>query len=216
MTSSCRFAYASEPMRWISENTSEFTSNVAGWPQMETLTQVPPGRVLATAAARTASTPAHSKVTSAPRPSVSSRMASGTSTSVGSRTWSAPAPGAFAFRASAGSTTMTWPAPVARSAVLTTSDDGLVSTHLWDCTAGRFHWYFGVDEVVHILEGEVHVTGDDGRTVILRTGDIGHFALHSHTIWHVPEYVRKFAVHRAPRPVPLPVRAARKLRRLAA
>src|SRR3978361_1019542 len=86
-------------------------------------------------------------------------------------------------------------APVARSAVLTTSDDGLVSTHLWDCTAGRFHWYFGVDEVVHILEGEVHVTGDDGRTVILRTGDIGHFALHSHTIWHVPGALRKVPPH---------------------
>jgi uncharacterized cupin superfamily protein len=106
-------------------------------------------------------------------------------------------------------------APVARSVLLTTSDDGLVSTYIWDCTAGRFHWYFGVDEIVHILDGEVHVTGDDGATVILRTGDVGHFPLHSHAIWHVPEYVRKLAVHRAPKPLPLPLRAARKLRALA-
>jgi uncharacterized cupin superfamily protein len=105
-------------------------------------------------------------------------------------------------------------APVARSVQLTASDDGLVTTHLWDCTAGRFHWYFGVDEIVHILDGEVHVTDDRGETVTLRTGDVGHFALHSHSIWHVPEYVRKLAVHRAPKPVALPVRAFRKLSRM--
>jgi uncharacterized cupin superfamily protein len=105
-------------------------------------------------------------------------------------------------------------APVARSVQLTASDDGLVTTHLWDCTAGRFHWYFGVDEIVHILDGEVHVTDDRGETVTLRTGDVGHFALHSHSIWHVPEYVRKLAVHRAPKPVGLPVRAFRKLSRM--
>jgi uncharacterized protein len=104
-------------------------------------------------------------------------------------------------------------APAARSIQLTASADGLVSTHLWDCTAGRFHWYFGVDEIVHILDGEVHVTGDDGQTVVLKVGDIGHFPLHSHSVWHVPAYVRKLAFHRAPRPVSLPVRAVRKLGR---
>ena len=101
--------------------------------------------------------------------------------------------------------------PVARSTCLTSSADGLVSTHLWDCTAGRFHWTFGVDEIVHILDGEVHVTDDAGATAILQTGDVAHFPLGSHTIWHVPEYVRKLAVHRTPKPRPLPVRAARRL-----
>jgi uncharacterized cupin superfamily protein len=105
--------------------------------------------------------------------------------------------------------------PIARSVQLTASGDELLSTYIWDCTAGRFHWHFGVDEIVHILDGEVHVTGDDGRTVVLQTGDVGHFPLGSHTIWHVPEYVRKLAVHRAPRPAALPVRAARRLKRLA-
>jgi uncharacterized cupin superfamily protein len=106
-------------------------------------------------------------------------------------------------------------APVARSVQLTASEDESVSTYLWDCTAGRFHWHFGVDEIVHILEGEVHVTCDDGRTIVLQTGDVGHFPLHSHAIWHVPEYVRKLAVHRAPQPRPLAVRAVSRLRRLA-
>ena len=104
-------------------------------------------------------------------------------------------------------------APVARSVRLPASADGLVSTHLWDCTAGRFHWSFGVDEIVHILEGEVHVTDDRGQTVTLRAGDVGHFPLHSHSIWHVPDYVCKLAFHRAPKPVALPVRAVRRLAR---
>ena len=68
--------------------------------------------------------PAHSNVTSAPAPSVSSRMASRTSISVGSSTWSAPATVAFALRAAAGSTTMTCPAPVAFSAAAVTSPIG--------------------------------------------------------------------------------------------
>jgi len=105
--------------------------------------------------------------------------------------------------------------PVARTTGLTASDCGTISTCIWDCTAGRFHWHFGVDEVVHILDGEVHVTDDDGRTVVLRAGDVGHFPLGSHSIWHVPEYVRKLAVHRAPKRRPLVLRAAGRLRRLA-
>jgi uncharacterized protein len=107
-------------------------------------------------------------------------------------------------------------APIARSTCLTSSTDGRISTHLWDCTAGRFRWIFGVDEIVHILDGEVHVTDHEGRTATLRTGDVGHFALGSHTVWDVPDYVRKLAVHRTPKPRPLPLRAARRLRTLVA
>jgi uncharacterized cupin superfamily protein len=107
-------------------------------------------------------------------------------------------------------------APMARSVKLTESADARISTHIWDCTAGRFRWSFDVDEIVHILEGEVHVTDEAGRTVTLRAGDVGHFALHSRTVWDVPDYVRKLAFHRAPRPVPLPVRAARRARRMLA
>jgi ethanolamine utilization protein EutQ (cupin superfamily) len=80
-----------------------------------------------------------------------------------------------------------------------------------DCTAGKFHWHFGVDEIVHILEGEVHVTDDAGRTVTLQAGDVGHFALGSHTVWEVPDYVCKLAFHRVPT---LPIRVKRKLRRM--
>lgn len=105
--------------------------------------------------------------------------------------------------------------PVARSTQLTESDCGGLSTHLWDCTAGRFHWYFGVDEIVHIVEGEVRVTDDDGALHVLAAGDVGHFPRGSHSIWHVPQYVRKFAVHRSPYRPPIVRRAARVVRGLA-
>lgn len=36
--------------------------------------------------------------------------------------------------------------PVARSAVLSTSHDGCASSFFWDCTAGRFNWYYDIDE----------------------------------------------------------------------
>jgi uncharacterized cupin superfamily protein len=104
-------------------------------------------------------------------------------------------------------------APVARSVRITQSADGLVSTHLWDCTAGRFRWHFGVDEIIHVLEGGVEIEDEHGRVLSLGAGDIAHFPLGASTVWHVPDYVRKLAFHRAPS---VPTRAIRKLRRLLA
>jgi uncharacterized cupin superfamily protein len=103
--------------------------------------------------------------------------------------------------------------PVARSLMLTRSADGLVSTHLWDCTAGRFVWNFGVDEIVHILDGEVHMTDSAGTTVVVRAGDVGHFPTGATTEWFVPEYVRKLAFHRAAPPRGRVERVARRIAR---
>jgi len=46
-------------------------------------------------------------------------------------------------------------APVARAITLSESPDSLLTTGLWDCTAGMFTWIFSSDEIVQILEGEV-------------------------------------------------------------
>ncbi len=50
--------------------------------------------------------------------------------------------------------------PVARSAQWSASKDGTTTTHVWDCTKGRFRWYFHADEIVHIIEGSVTVQAD--------------------------------------------------------
>ncbi|HEY8571426.1 cupin domain-containing protein [Phenylobacterium sp.] len=92
--------------------------------------------------------------------------------------------------------------PLARSAELSRSPDGTALTALWDCTAGTFNWFFAGDETVHILEGEVLVSGDDGvRT--LKAGDVALFPAGTWSTWRVPQYVKKVAFCRDPLPKPV-------------
>lgn len=83
--------------------------------------------------------------------------------------------------------------PQARAVQLAQGDDRNASMSVWDCTAGRFDWYFGCDEAVYILEGSVTVTGQDGETRVLSAGDTAYFPAFSWFEWHVPDYVRKVA-----------------------
>ena len=94
-------------------------------------------------------------------------------------------------------------APIARLKVLHAASDQRYVVALWDCTAGRFRWHFNADEVVHILDGEVSVTDEDGGERILRPGDTALFPKGSTNVWHVPRYVRKMAVNRYDRPSPV-------------
>jgi uncharacterized cupin superfamily protein len=108
-------------------------------------------------------------------------------------------------------------APVARSAELSRSRDGTTVSVAWDCTAGAFRWYFGVDETVHILAGSVVVAGEDGIERRLDPGDVALFHAGSWTTWRVETYVRKLAFCRHAMPVPLGfmLRAMHKLQALA-
>ncbi len=81
--------------------------------------------------------------------------------------------------------------------------DGLAGNFVWDCTAGRFRWYFGCDETVHIIEGEVEVSADGIAPVWLRAGDSAIFRTGTWATWYVPKYVRKHAVVRTNLPGPL-------------
>jgi uncharacterized protein len=105
--------------------------------------------------------------------------------------------------------------PVARSRQQTGSDDGRLNTSVWDCTAGRFTWFFGCDEIVHIVEGSVVVTDELGRSRTLGVGDVALFQKGTTTTWEVEEYVRKVAIHRVTVDA-LPVRVVRRLRGLVA
>jgi uncharacterized cupin superfamily protein len=83
------------------------------------------------------------------------------------------------------------------------TSDEKYPTVLWDCTAGKFRWFFDCDEVVHILDGEVIVHEDNGRVSTLRAGDTALFPKGVTNVWEVPSYVRKLAVHRLSAPSPL-------------
>ncbi len=98
--------------------------------------------------------------------------------------------------------------PQARSKRLGTSADGTASIMAWSCTPGRFTWRYNVDEILHILSGEVFVTDEKGQGRRLGPGDMVFFPAGSVSDWHVTEEVRKLAVcrHSMPRPLGLALR----------
>lgn len=91
--------------------------------------------------------------------------------------------------------------PQARLAEQSRSVDGAAATAVWECTAGHFRWFFAWDETVVILDGEVHVTAEDGTERVLRKGDIAYFKANSWAVWKIDTYVRKIAFVRRPFPM---------------
>lgn len=86
--------------------------------------------------------------------------------------------------------------PRARMAEWSRSVDGTTTTNVWDCTAGRFRWFFAVDEIVHIMDGSVTVSAEDQPPRTLVAGDAALFRAGTWSEWHVPNYVRKHAILR--------------------
>lgn len=83
--------------------------------------------------------------------------------------------------------------PVARKKLLTSSKDRLAFSFMWDCTAGRFNWFYGEDEVIHVLEGSVLLEDSAGVRRQLQAGDTFLFPEGSRYHWTVPNYIRKIA-----------------------
>jgi uncharacterized protein len=83
--------------------------------------------------------------------------------------------------------------PQTRSTRLAVSTDRTSSTIVWSCTAGRFNWHYTVDETLYVMSGEVLVTNEKGEVRRLGPGDMAHFPAGSHSIWYVPDYVKKIA-----------------------
>ena len=107
--------------------------------------------------------------------------------------------------------------PQARARELARSADGTSVVIAWSCTAGRFNWHYGVDEMVHVVSGEVFVTDEGGVERRLGPGDMAFFPAGSRSLWRVPVAVRKLAVcrHALPKPLGFAVRAWKKLIALA-
>jgi uncharacterized cupin superfamily protein len=108
--------------------------------------------------------------------------------------------------------------PIARNEVLSNSADYTASTLIWDCTSGRFNWFYSIDETIFVLEGGV-VLRDVGGTGIarrLKAGDSVFFPAGSSAEWTVESYIRKIAFCRAPLPKPMVLahRAMRLLKRI--
>jgi len=82
---------------------------------------------------------------------------------------------------------------MARVALLSRSADGRVWTDLWECTAGSFHWYYDINEAIHVLDGAAIVTDCNGAIWHLKPGDVIQFRVGTKARWHIPHYVRKVA-----------------------
>jgi uncharacterized cupin superfamily protein len=93
--------------------------------------------------------------------------------------------------------------PIARNKLLSQSADGSASSYIWDCTAGRFNWFYDVDETIYVIEGGVVVKEAAGVARRLSAGDTIFFPAGTRAEWHVENYIRKVAFLRAPLPRPL-------------
>ncbi|WP_037079556.1 cupin domain-containing protein [Neorhizobium vignae] len=93
--------------------------------------------------------------------------------------------------------------PQARAGSHSTAEDDCATTGVWECTAGEFRWYFHWDETVVILEGEVHVTAEDGTQRVLQAGDVAYFKGRTWATWRIDTYLKKVAFIRRPFPKPI-------------
>ena len=107
--------------------------------------------------------------------------------------------------------------PVARNKFLFSSADGTATAWLWDCTAGKFNWFYDIDETVYLIEGSVIIKDHASGERQISAGETIFFPAGSSAEWTVPTYVRKFAVLRTPLPrqVQFAKRVYHSLKRLA-
>jgi uncharacterized protein len=84
--------------------------------------------------------------------------------------------------------------PQAQATAIAHSRDGAMTVIAWSCTKGRFRWQYQVDEMAHILSGEVFITDQSGTERRLGPGDTVFFPAGSSSVWEVTRDVRKVAV----------------------
>jgi uncharacterized protein len=91
--------------------------------------------------------------------------------------------------------------PVAQWCVLSKSADGLASTMVWECTEGKFNWYYDFDETIVIVEGSIVLESDAMKPTRYTAGDVIFFKNGAHARWHVEGHVRKVAFCRTTQPM---------------
>jgi uncharacterized protein len=106
--------------------------------------------------------------------------------------------------------------PVAQCSVLSKSADGLASTMVWQCSEGKFNWYYDFDETILILEGSIVLENNSMNPTRYGPGDVIFFKDGAHARWHVEGHVRKLAFCRKTQPVllGLALRVVSKIKRI--
>ncbi len=106
--------------------------------------------------------------------------------------------------------------PTATSCTIARSSDGLGSTIVWHCTAGKFNWYYDFDETILILEGAITLESEGMPAKRYGPGDVIFFRDGAHAKWHVEGHVKKlaFCLKTQPYVLGLAVRIINKLKRM--
>ncbi len=106
--------------------------------------------------------------------------------------------------------------PQACSSPVATSVCGTTKTMIWSCTAGKFNWYYDIDETILILEGSIMPEGVGAPPRRHGVGDVIVFRQGAQAKWHVENYVKKIAfLHvTAPFGFGFVIRAIRAIKRL--
>lgn len=91
--------------------------------------------------------------------------------------------------------------PQARSCLVSKSADRSAWTIVWECTKGRFNWYYGLDETIVILEGAIILESDNLPPMRYGAGSVILFRKGAHARWYVEDYVKKLAFCRRTHPL---------------
>jgi uncharacterized protein len=91
--------------------------------------------------------------------------------------------------------------PIAESSLVSKSADRLSWTMVWQCSEGKFNWYYDMDESILILDGSVVIESDTMPPARYGPGDTVFFGNGAHARWHVERSVRKLAFCRKTPPV---------------
>jgi uncharacterized protein len=91
--------------------------------------------------------------------------------------------------------------PVAQASVLSKSADGQAWTMVWQCSEGKFNWYYNFDETLLILEGSIVLESRAMPPTRYGPGDVIFFRDGAHAKWHVESEIRKLAFCRKTQPM---------------
>jgi uncharacterized cupin superfamily protein len=92
----------------------------------------------------------------------------------------------------------------------------------WECSAGRFRWVYGMDELVYVIGGSAYIRWMGGSDKLplgpwkrIESGDVVDFPHGCEAEWHIEDYIRKVAVLHVPlsRKIAVPLDFARAIKR---
>lgn len=93
--------------------------------------------------------------------------------------------------------------PQASACLLSKSADRSAWTVVWECTRGRFNWYYDLDETIMVLEGAIILESDILPPTRYGVGSVILFRKGARARWYVEDYVKKLAFCRRAHPLPL-------------